>query len=100
VGVLGFRKEDVAKASNVPVQSVRYDRKMPKALEDRVREWTVALALVAQYFKDGQKTILWFKTPNPLLGNIAPREMIRIGRFNKLHRFIINALAENERSTP
>jgi hypothetical protein len=100
VGVLGFRKEDVAKASNVPVQSVRYDRKMPKALEDRVREWAVALALVAQYFKDGQKTILWFKTPNPLLGNIAPREMIRIGRFNKLHRFIINALAENERSTP
>ena len=98
VGLLEFKKKDVARASNVPLQSVRYDRKMPKELEDRLSEWAVALALVAQFFKDGPKTILWFKTPNPLLGNIAPREMIRIGRFSKLHRFIINALAENERS--
>ena len=98
VGLLGFRKKDVARASNIPVQSVRYDQKMPKELEDRVREWAVALALVAQYFKDGQKTVLWFKTPNPLLGNVAPRDMIRVGRFNKLHRFITNALADNERS--
>jgi len=98
VVLLGFKKKDVARASNIPVQSVRYDQKMPKELEDRVREWAVALALVAQYFKDGQKTVLWFKTPNPLLGNVAPRDMIRVGRFNKLHRFITNALADNERS--
>jgi hypothetical protein len=98
IGLLGFKKKDVARASNIPVQSVRYDQKMPKELEDRVREWAVALALVAQYFKDGQKTVLWFKTPNPLLGNIAPRDMIRVGRFNKLHRFITNALADNKRS--
>jgi hypothetical protein len=98
VGLLGFKKKDVARASNIPLQSVRYDQKMPKELEDRVREWAVALALVAQYFKDGQKTVLWFKTPNPLLGNIAPRDMIRVGRFNKLHRFITNALADNKRS--
>jgi hypothetical protein len=31
------------------------------------------------------------------LGNITPRDMIRIGRFKKLHRFILNALSENER---
>jgi hypothetical protein len=99
VGLLGFKKKDVARASNVPLQSIRYDRKMPKELEDRVSEWAVALALVAQFFRDGPKTILWFKTPNPLLGNLAPREMIRVGRFRKLHRFINNALAENERST-
>ncbi len=100
VELLGFKKKDVARASNVPLQSIRYDRKMPKELEDRLSEWAVALALVAQFFKDGPKTILWFKTPNPLLGNIAPREMIRVGRFSKLHRFINNALAENERSAP
>lgn len=100
VGLLGFKKKDVARASNIPVQSVRYDQKMPKELEDRVREWAVALALVAQYFKDGQKTVLWFKTLNPLLGDIAPRDMIRVGRFTKLHRFIANALADNKRSAP
>jgi len=98
VKLLDFKKRDVARAANVSVESVRYDQKMPKDLEERVGEWAVALAIVAQYFKDQQKTVLWFKTPNPLLGNIAPREMIRIGRFRKLHRFIMNALGENERS--
>ena len=97
VKLLDFKKRDVARAANVSLQSVRYDQKMPQELEDRVREWAVALAIVAQYFKDQQKTILWFKTPNPLLGSIPPREMIRVGRFKKLHRFIMNALGENER---
>jgi uncharacterized protein (DUF2384 family) len=97
VKLLDFNKGEVAKAVNIPRLSVRYDRKMPRELEERVREWAVAMALVAQHFKDGQKTILWFKTPNPLLGNIAPRDMIRVGRFKKLHRFILNALSENER---
>lgn len=96
VKLLDFTKKDVAKASNVPAISVRYDQKIPRELEERLREWAIALALVAQYFKDEHKTVLWFKTPNPLLGNIAPREMIRVGRFKKLCRFIMNALLENE----
>lgn len=97
VRLLDFNKRDVAKALNISSMSVRYDRKMPKELEERVQEWAVALALVAQYFRNEQKAILWFKTPNPLLGNITPRDMIRVGRFKKLHRFILNALGENER---
>jgi hypothetical protein len=97
VKLLDFSKSDVAKASSIPSISVRYDQKIPKELADRLEEWAVALAMVAQYFQDGQKTILWFKTRNPLLGNVAPRDMIRIGRFKKLQRFIQNALDENER---
>jgi len=97
VKLLDFNKKDVARASNISWMSVRYDQKMPRELADRVREWALALALVAQYFKDEQKTVLWFKTSNPLLGNVAPRDMIRVGRFKKLHRFILNALNENER---
>lgn len=96
VRLLDFKKKDVARASEISIQSVRYDHKMPKELEERVREWAVALSLVAQYFKDEHKTVLWFKTMNPLLGNIAPRDMIRIGRFKKLQGFILNALGENE----
>ena len=34
--VLDFKKKDVAKASNVAMDSVRYDNKMPKELEDRM----------------------------------------------------------------
>lgn len=97
VDLLDFRKKDVARASNVALHSVRYDLpKMPKELQDRIQEWAVALNLVAQFFRDEQKTVLWFKTPNPLLGDIAPRDMIKIGRFKKLRQFILQALSENE----
>jgi hypothetical protein len=96
VTLLDFKKKDIAKASNVPVDSVRFDRKMPKDLQDRLTEWAVALNVVGQYFKDPEKTVRWFKIPNPLLGHVAPREMIRVGRFNKLFRFILTALNENE----
>lgn len=98
IDLLDFEKKDVARASNVALNSVRYDPpKMPKELQDRIQEWAVALNLVAQFFKDEQKTVLWFKTPNPLLGDIAPRDMIRIGRFKKLRQFILQALSENEK---
>ncbi len=96
VKLLDFGKKDVARASHISISSVRYDYKIPKELEERLREWAVALSLVAQYFKNEHKTILWFKTANPLLGNITPRDMIRVGRFKKLSRFIQNALSENE----
>src|SRR5260370_2009655 len=97
VGLLDFRKKDVARASNVALHSVRYDPpKMPKELQDRIQEWAVALNLVSQVFIDEQKTRLLFNTPNPLLGDIAPRDMIKIGRFKKLRQFILQALSENE----
>lgn len=98
VQLLDFRKKDVARASDVALHSVRYDPpKMPRELEDRIQEWALALNLVAQFFRDEQKTVLWFKTPNPLLGDIAPRDMIKIGRFKKLRQFILQALSENEK---
>jgi hypothetical protein len=96
VQLLNYRKEDVAVASNVPIASVRYDLKMPEELLERMREWATALNLVANFFNDEQKTMLWFQLPNPLLGNMPPREMIRVGRFNKLFKFIQTALSENK----
>jgi hypothetical protein len=76
--------------------SIRYDLKMPEELMERMREWATALNLVANFFNDEHKTMLWFQLPNPLLGNMTPREMIRVGRFNKLLKFIQTALDENK----
>lgn len=93
-----FKKEDISQAAEVPLSSVRYDHKIPKELYDRFREWAILVNLVAEHFKgDAAKTTLWFTALNPLLGNIAPRDMIRIGRYKKLFKFIYNALAENMR---
>lgn len=92
---LGFKKKDVAIAAKVPEQSVRYDEKMPQELKDRIVEWVTLLQLVAQHFKDERKTLLWIKIPNHLLGGIAPRDMIRFGRYKKLLKFVVNALEES-----
>jgi hypothetical protein len=92
-----FRKDDVAKAVGVPSNSVRYDERMPLILKERLREWANLFNLVAQFFEgDAIKTALWFKTTNPMLGDITPRDMIRYGRYQKLLKFILNALSENQ----
>lgn len=93
---LKFNHEEVAKATGVPKSSVRKDNKMSKVLRDRINEWANLLNLVAGYFDgDGEKTVQWLITPNPLLGDISPRDMIRLGRYKKLIKFVLNALTEN-----
>ena len=97
VNFLEFKKEDISKATDVPLSSVRYDDKIPQELHERIREWAILLNLVAGHFNgDPAKTTLWFTIPNPLLGNVTPRDMIRFGRYKKLLKFIMNALAENK----
>jgi hypothetical protein len=44
---------------------------------------------------DVAKTALWFRLPNPLLGDVSPRDMIRYGRYARLQEFVMEALAEN-----
>ena len=97
VDFLQYKKEDVSVAANVPIQSVRYDEKMSSELRERLVEWATAINLVEGYFNKTEKTMLWFQVPNPLLGGIAPRDMIRVGRFKKLLKFIQTALDENKR---
>lgn len=96
IDFVGFKKNDVSKAAGIPSSSVRYDERMPQILKDRLREWANLFNLVAQFFEgDAVKTALWFKTTNPMLGNISPRDMIRFGRYQKLLKFILDALSEN-----
>jgi len=55
--------------------------------------------LVAQYFGgNAGKTALWFRTENPLLGNISPRDMIRYGRQERLRHFVMSAVEDNARA--
>lgn len=43
---------------------------------------------------DAEKTALWFRTKNPMLGDVSPRDMIRLRRFDRLRRFINGAMAD------
>ena len=96
VNTLEYKKQEVSQASGVKVSSIRYDMKMPIELKERLIEWATAINLAASFFKDNNKTILWFNTPNSLLGEVTPRNMIRVGRSQKLITFIRNALLENK----
>jgi hypothetical protein len=93
---LDLDKRDVAKVADVAPASVRYDEKIPKDVFECLQEIANICELVAQHFHgDIHKTALWFKTKNPAFGNIAPREMIRYGRYERLRRFIMEAIADN-----
>lgn len=93
---LDLDRSDVARIAGVSVKSVRYDHKIPKEVLERLSEIAVVCGLVAQFFEGSvHKTTLWFQTPNSLLGGMSPRDMIRLGRYDQLRRFVVNALQES-----
>ncbi len=91
---LSLRKSDVGRIASVSESSVRYDHHIPEQVRIRLEEIAATINLVAKQFNgDSDKTGTWFKARNPLLGDISPREMIRLGRYERLRRFIIHAMA-------
>lgn len=99
--VLGLKKEDVSKLAEVSVKSVRYDEAIPERVRERLEEIGNTVNMVAQAFDgDPEKTVAWFKARNPLLGDVSPRDMIRLGRYERLRKFIINAMVERNEKAP
>jgi hypothetical protein len=97
--LLGLKKEDVSRLASVSVKSVRYDEAIPEQVRDRLEEIANTINLVADAFDgDVEKTISWFRARNPSLGDVSPKDMIRLGRYERLRKFIINAMIERRGS--
>lgn len=95
---LDLSNDEVSKIAAVAKSSVRFDKQIPKQVVERFEEIANVANMVAAVFNgDPQKTTLWFKTKNPFLGDVSPREMIRLGRYDRLRRFVISAM--NDRAT-
>ena len=95
VEFLQFSNSDVSRLADVSKNSVRYDELIPREVRERLEEIANICNLVAGRFGgDAYKTALWFRTKNPMLGDISPRDMIRFGRYDKLRRFVIGALSD------
>lgn len=93
---LDLDKNALSKIGGVSKESVRFDDRIPKDLKDRLEQIATICSLVAEYFcGDIYKTALWFKTTNPSLGEVAPRDMIRYGRYKKLLKFVTDAREAN-----
>ena len=89
---LDLNTSELSKIGGVSKQSVRLDSRIPQALKVRLEQIANICALVAEYFGgDIEKTALWFKLPNPMLGDLSPRDMIRYGRYKRLMKFIADA---------
>jgi len=94
---LDFTTADVSRLAGVAKSSVRFDDKIPLEMKERL-EWTANICnLVFDFFGSEVKTALWFKAPNPMLGNVAPRDMIRLGRYKKLLMFVTQAVQDNRK---
>ena len=93
-------KADLSKISQVAKSSVRFDANIPEPVAERLREIANIANLVAEFFGgNAQKVGLWFEIANPMLGNVSPRDMIRIGRYKRLLNFVVSA-REAEAATP
>jgi hypothetical protein len=96
--VLNLKAEDVSHLAKVSAKSVRYDEAMPEQVRERMTEIAMTMNMVVQAMDgDVEKATAWFLTANPLLGDVSPRDMIRMGRYDRLRRFIINAMQERSR---
>lgn len=90
--LLNLKKEDVSRIASVSVSSVRYDDHIPQSVRQHLEEIANTINMVAGIFQgDIDRTVAWFKASNPLLGDVSPRDMIRLGRYERLRKFIVNA---------
>lgn len=90
----GFDTRDIARMTGIAKSSVRYDERAPEEIKLHMANIANICNLVFEFFDDDVKTKLWLQTPNPMLGNTSPRDMIRLGRYNKLLRFVTQALED------
>ncbi len=99
---LDLSKEEVAQLAGIAISSVRFDRKTPRDLIERLTQIGATCTLAAEFFQgNATKTALWLSAPNPLLGNVSPREMIRSGRHDELRRLVLDAMGDGlDRSSP
>jgi hypothetical protein len=92
VDFMEFNRGDVARIANVKTNTVRYDDRIPKAVIDHIQQIANICSLVAEIFDaDIVKTQLWLDTPNPAIGDISPKQMMRFGRYEKLLKFVLAA---------
>lgn len=90
---LGLNKDEVSRLAAVSPKSVRFDDAMPEPVRRRLQEIGFTINLVAKVFEgNADKTTAWFQARNPLLGDVAPKDMIRLGRFERLRKFILQTL--------
>lgn len=63
--------------------------------KEMIADVAVVIDMVEKFFGgDVAKTILWFNTKNPMLGGLSPNDMIRLGKYENLRKFITSSMEQ------
>jgi hypothetical protein len=65
-----------------------------------VRNMTSIYELVFGFFNDERKARVWLRTSNPIRSGVSPRDMVRMGRYERLRRFVTQAIEEGRTGCP
>lgn len=57
----------------------------------------ILTAFLNGFFGDRRKANSWLHYENHLLGGMSPKQMIEMGKINKLFKFVENTLNENRK---
>ena len=57
----------------------------------------VVINLVSDFFGSDKKAELWMNSENPLLGGVTPEFMIKVGKSDRLLKFVKTCLDENRK---
>ncbi len=92
---VSISKQDWGRIANVKPSTVRFDARIPPAVKQHMERVATICSLVAELFDNNiSKTKLWLDTPNPTLGNISPKGMIRYGKYERVLKFVLLAKSE------
>lgn len=83
-------KKDCAVLKKINIRQVVNVPWRPVSLDEASAFGLVTLA----FDGDDDKAAIWFRAKNPLLGDISPLDMIRLGRLDRLRKFILGAMGE------
>jgi hypothetical protein len=88
----------IAKAQGLEMAKKKKIRDVPQYIsKNDIPELLIAHGHVLKFFEgDTKKALLWFATPNPMLGDITPTDMATMGRVKKLLKFVETAVNENK----
>ena len=94
---LRIEKKQLSQMAGISQASVRFDHRIPNELAERLEEIAnIANRVAALFDGDVEKAALWFRTSNPLLGEVSPRDMLRMGRYARLAKFVSEAERSNK----
>lgn len=93
---LNLSRDDIAKATNISLESIRYDRKVRNAeLRGFFLSVINIIGFALEHYDNLERVQTWFRVTNPLLGNRQPIEVVKAGEQGTILKLLIT---EKERS--